>query len=280
MEMTRRELLKASAVAGGVVWAAPMLTASAAWGSTETGACACDGAVVYAKFAPGNSQTCQNQCLQPGNVTRLNFDCLVGAGVLRACDDVNSNSSTASLEFLQGTRPLKMAIKTTNDCYVTRCTEGFSRIYHWSSSFNRESYPDAPNEQGPNPGTYKTEHNFRDPTTTAPTNDQPTAMFVTYKGGDLAPGTCKGNVDGSLGQVPTGTICGSTYRPADTCDPATAGDGCQGTQSCNDEITGMFMNTNPIGTTLNFIEMELCVTNLSKIPCAPIDCNKTPNTDL
>lgn len=260
--ITRRQMLKASAVAGGMVWAAPLVSSGTAWAGSSGGganACACDGAVVYAKFAPGNSQTCQNQCLQPGDVTRYNFDCLVAAGVISVCDDVTTQENNASLAFLKGTSPLKLALKTTSDCYVTRCTEGFSKVYHWSTSFNAESYPDEPRDipKGGGAPFYDTVHDFDDPATS-----KETSMFRTYKNGNSVGGPCKGAVAGVT--EPSGELCGWTSHTA-------------GPTPCSEPITGVFMTTDPTGKPLNFIEMELCITNTSKIPCAPVDCNDKNN---
>lgn len=238
MELSRRDMLKMSAAAGGIAWAAPFLSTGTAWG-VDLG-CGCDGAVVYAKFAPGNSQTCQNQCLQPGTATRLDFGCLVDNGLISVCDDVNSNDDFASMDFLQGTRPLKVAIKSESNCYIARCNEGFNQLYTWSTSFNNESYTNSTK--------------FTDPATT---ND--TAMIRVYTGGTSAGGPCKGQVDASGHHTPSGTICGSTNNNSST-------------DNCSNPITGIVLTTTPINDKLNFIEMELCVTNLSKIPCQPILC--------
>ena len=243
--LTRRELLQRSAVAGGLVWAAPMLSSGRAWGQAA-GCCACDGGdLIYAKFAPGNSQTCQNQCLQPGSIARFEFDCLVGAGLLGKCDDVNSNDDTASLAFGTGVTPYKFAIKSENSCYIVRCNEGFSVIYRWTASFNAEQYNGVPACSGNNDPCI-----FTDP---AASDDD--AMFQVYTGGTGPASTrCTGQVDDFR---PTGQRCGSSN-----------GVPC----GCATPISGMYMTTKTLGTKLNFIEMELCVTQLSKINCVPLSC--------
>lgn len=242
VELTRRELLQRSAVAGGLVWAAPLLSTGTAWG-TNTSCCSCDGGeVIYAKFAPGNSQTCQNQCLQPqafGVVQRYSIECLIAQGLLGNCDDVSSSANTASIAFADGVTGFKFAIKSTDDCYVSRCNEGFGKVFKWISSTNAELYDAA--------------HMFPDPAA----NDD-LALFQVYTGGSGPASTrCTGNQPG--GSRPTGTRCGSSNdKPC----------------SCATPISGVFMTTNglPGAPTLNFIEMELCVLNVSKINCPVTIC--------
>lgn len=243
--LTRREMLQRSAVAGGVVWAAPLLSTGRAWGQAA-GCCACDGGeLIYAKFAPGDSQTCQNQCLQPGDISRFELDCLVGAGLLGKCDDVNSNDDTASLAFGAGVTPIKFAIKSQSHCYIVRCNEGFSVIYRWGQGFNNEQYVGVPACSGNNGAC-----TFTDPAT-----GDDDAMFQVYIDGTGPASTrCTGQVDDFR---PAGTRCGSSNGKA-----------C----GCTVPITGMYMTTRALGDKLNFIEMELCVTQLSKIACQPLDC--------
>lgn len=245
-ELTRRELLQRSAVAGGLVWAAPVLSMGTAWG-TNPGCCSCDGGeVIYAKFAPGNSQTCQNQCLQPqafGVVHRYAIDCLIQQGLLANCDDVDSAENTASIAFGSGVTGFKFAMKSTSDCYVARCNEGFGQVFKWVSSTNREVYPGDAGYVA-----------FTDPAT-----DDDLALFQVYTGGSGPASTrCTGNQPG--GSRPTGTRCGSSN-----------GKPC----SCATPISGIYMTTNGLPGTpsLNFIEMELCVLNVSKINCQVTTCD-------
>lgn len=247
---SRRELLKRSAVAGGLVWAAPILSTGTAWGTTTHACCACVGGnVIYAKFAPGNSQSCQNQCLQPqadGVVARYSIDCLIEQGLLGNCDDVDSSANSASIAFGDGVTPIKFAIKTTDDCYISRCNEGFGTVYRWVSSTNAENYAVSPCV-----GAQTTPCIFTDPAT----NDD-LALFQVYTGGTGPASTrCTGNQPG--GSRPTGSRCGSSNN-----NPC----------PCAVPISGVYMTTNGIGTTLNFIEMELCVTNVSKINCPVTLC--------
>ena len=250
--LTRREMLKRSAVAGGVVWASPLLSTGKAWGQSG-GCCACSqGELIYAKFAPGNAQTCQNQCLQPGEVNRFELDCLFEAGLLYNCDDVDSSDSDASLTFGPGVTPIKFAIKATNSCYIARCQEGFGRIYKWSTSFNAENYTNTLCSSDDIDGCV-----FDDPGSGASQ-----AMFQAFTNGTgaTAQSRCTGNQDGS--GAPNGTLCGSSIGSGGTETPC----------GCTVPITGMYFSTTALGDTLNFIEMILCVTNISLIPCVPIDC--------
>ena len=262
--LSRRELLKRSAVVAGAAWASPVLFTGDAWahvsndhGSGGAAACACgDGITVYAKFAPGNAQTCVNQCLQPGqNVIRLEFDCLVANGVIGVCDEVASNDDYASLNFYKGTRPLRVAIKSENDCYIARCNEGFNKIYHWSTSYNCEDYPEAPCPTNV-PAGYDTSHDFTDPN-----SDPAKGMFRVYTGGNSTPGPCTGNVDANGLLQPSGTHAGGSAT---------------GDHPFYGLITGMALSTmfmSTSNTKLNFIEFELCIPNASKLPCPRTLCN-------
>lgn len=268
--MTRREMLRASAIAGGVVWASPVLSTGTAWASHD---CGCSqGTIIYAKFAPGNAQTCQNQCLQPApTVARYEFDCLVCAGLVAVCDNVSSGKSTASMRFSAQMQPLKAAIKATSECYVARCNEGFSKIYRWGQDFNAEAYDNVPAcadaVDADDPSCV-----FTDPATTAdrgPDDPAPAtgpAMFRVFTGGtsfpvptgrDCAdPTPCTGQ-DKTGNSVPDGTVCGSSH---------------QGGPACHSPITGIAMDTNLVGVPLNFVEFEFCVNNVSKITCVPTVC--------
>lgn len=251
--LTRREMLKASAVAGGVAWAAPFLSTGTAW--ADVNACACDGAIVYAKFAPGNAQTCDNQCLAPGpTVARLDFGCLVDNGIINPCDDKKAGNGYASMAFSAGVTPIKLAMKTTSDCFVSRCNDGFHKVYKWVPSTNAEPFDDTPCDGSGTSQTLPPGHNgcvFVDPSST-----DTTGMFQTYTGGDNTGGPCTGAQGGNA--VPGGTLCGSS---------------AQGSTGCNSStITGVVFNTAELNQPINFIEMELCITNLSKIPCAPVIC--------
>ena len=257
--LTRRDLLKRSAAVAGAAWAAPMLFSDTAWAHAPTNdhgsaatACACgDGIVVYAKFAPGNSQTCQNQCLQPGlEVIRLPFDCLVANGIISVCDEVQSNDDYASLNFFKGTRPLRVAIKSENDCLIARCNEGFHQIYKWTASFNCEDFPEDPCGAAFDPT-----HLYTDPS-----SDPDDGIFRVYTGGGGTPGPCTGNVDSNLLLVPNGVHAGGSA----TGDHAFYG-----------AVTGIALNTQNISAQndkLNFIEMELCIPNASKLPCSQNLC--------
>lgn len=223
-EVSRRDLLKKSVVAGGLVWTAPMLSSGVAWGQASEG-CGCgEGTLVYAKYAPGNSQTCQNQCLQPGDIARVDFSCLVEEGIVTVADTVESNDDKASLTFNQGTYLARLAIKSENDCFVVRCEEGFGQLYKWESSTNAE--------------IYNSETAIDDPAT----EGDATPLFVVYN---------------------NGTECGNS-----------AGD------SCASKVTGVTLDTEDIPgvNKLNFIEMELCVLNLSVLQCDFIDCTHFETT--
>lgn len=246
--LSRRELLKASAAAGGLVWVAPVLSTSAAWGQTAP-CCTCEGTVIYAKFAPGNSQSCQNQCLQPqkfGVTARYSLECLASLGLVGLCDDVDSSARTASISFSGGVTPIKVAFQASGSCYVARCEDGFGKVYRWHPSTNDENYPLPPCDPAATGDAKKTPCLFDDP---APTDEQAAFQVFTGATGTVAQ-RCQGNQAGS--DKPAGALCGSSN-----------GRICP----CAVPITGLYMSSLLLDDVLNFIELELCITNVSLITC-------------
>jgi hypothetical protein len=270
--LSRRDLLKGAAAATGAAWAAPLLFSSSAsahspWDSTTHASgsgCACgDGIIVYAKFAPGNAQTCQNQCLQPGpEVIRLPWKCLVDNEIVKVCDEVESSDDYASLNFFKGTRPLRVAIKSENDCLIARCNEGFHQIYKWAASYNCEDFPENPcDKKGQT--AFDPTHYYQDPATLA--KDGIFRVF-SGEGNPAALVPCKGNQLNNGLLEPRGDHAGGTAFE----DAPFYG-----------QVTGIALNTANISSQndkLNFIEFELCIPNASKLPCDQNMCKETTTT--
>jgi hypothetical protein len=134
--ISRRNLLKRSAVAGGVLWAAPVLTSGTAWGGAgAAGTCDCDGSPVYTKIAgvAGNdAQTCTNQCLNPSGLPGIGFKCLSDAGYVATTvtsQDVASVEFQSKSIFLQ-----KLSVKASAQCLLVTCVENFGTMFTYPNS--------------------------------------------------------------------------------------------------------------------------------------------------
>ncbi len=135
--LSRRDLIKRSAVAGAVVWAAPVLDSSAAWGSTPTDCNECNGLTLYSKYAPGNSNTVGNQCLAPcPPVTVISGAVATQCGLISVDDTVKSGENRADISFSSQVRLIRTSIKSTNDCYVTTCVDNFCSVRQYTPSTN------------------------------------------------------------------------------------------------------------------------------------------------
>ena len=146
--ISRRDLLKRSAVAGGVIWAAPVLTSGTAWGQAST--CDCDGSPVYTKIAgvAGNdAQTCNNQCLNPDNLPSIGFGCLQDNGYVAT---TVTNNELASVEFQSKSIFLnRLAMKVSESCYMITCVEQFSETFIFENADQNEPKDDAIGDQSP-----------------------------------------------------------------------------------------------------------------------------------
>ena len=134
--LSRRDLIKKSAVAGAIVWSAPMLDSSVAWGA-GTDCNECDGLTLYSKYAPGNSNTTGNQCLAPcAPVTVISSGVATACGLYSVGDVVQSGQSFASVTFSNQVRLIRTSIKSTSACYVTTCVDDFTTVREYSNSTN------------------------------------------------------------------------------------------------------------------------------------------------
>lgn len=136
--LSRRDLIKKSAVAGAIVWTAPILDSSAAWGVGHD--CnECDGLTLYSKYAPGNSNTTGNQCLAPCQpVTVISSGVATACGLYAVGDVVQSGASFASVTFSSQVRLIRTSIKSTSACYASTCVDDFQSVREYSNSTNPE----------------------------------------------------------------------------------------------------------------------------------------------
>lgn len=133
--ISRRELIKRSAVVGGVLWVTPALTSGTAWAAA--GGCDCDGSLVYTKIAgvAGNdAQTCGNQCLQPVGLPSIGFDCLVQNGYVAT---TATSADIATVEFQSSHISLnRMSLKASETCYMVTCVENFGTVWTFGNADN------------------------------------------------------------------------------------------------------------------------------------------------
>jgi hypothetical protein len=135
--LSRRDLIKRSAVAGAIVWAAPVIDSSAAWGQTPTDCNECNGLTLYSKYAPGNSNTVGNQCLAPcPPVTVISSSVLTACGLISTDDTVQSGANDARVTFSTAVRLIRTSIKSTNDCYMSSCKDNFASVRTYTPAAN------------------------------------------------------------------------------------------------------------------------------------------------
>lgn len=265
--LSRRELLKRSAVAGGVVWAAPVVQSSAAWAQAGCPAancnpdcdrCCTDEFRIYAKFAPGDANPTDQQCLAPSGpqcpdvltLQKVSLNDLVCAGFIRITDDVRSQDSTASFTILQPDklRLIRTSIKVTSNCIITRCEDGFKH-----TTF-----------QAPSTNPLCDQEHLTDSLTTAD-----------YRGGPEFPGGPRplfSFFTGANGATP----CSTTPTVSDKVGGVPQPGARDGTQCCAQitkvtyDTTALFNTTRDNNNeTLNYIEVLFCFKGGSPIPACP-----------
>jgi hypothetical protein len=135
--ISRRDLLKRSAIAGGVIWATPVLTSGTAWG--VAGTCDCEGSPVYTKIAgvAGNdAQTCNNQCLNPDNLPSFGFGGLQDHGYVAT---TVTSGELAAVEFQSKSIFLnRLAMKVSESCYMITCVEQFGTVFTFANADQNE----------------------------------------------------------------------------------------------------------------------------------------------
>lgn len=134
--LSRRDLIRKTAVAGAIVWTAPILDSSVAWGA-GTDCNECDGLTLYSKYAPGNANVTGNQCLAPcAPVTVISSGVATACGLYSVADVVQSGQNYASVTFSDKVRLIRTSIKSTSSCYVTTCVDDFSTVREYANSVN------------------------------------------------------------------------------------------------------------------------------------------------
>ncbi len=128
-ELSRRNMIKASVVAGGLVWSAPvLLTGKAAAQSTVL--CCAEGTPVTVKVASMTGVNCGVSCLD--NFADLNFDCpqdlvsCLGDLELVVGDFTSGGADTATITLSPGVSLIAASAKASNRCYFTRCEPCFT----------------------------------------------------------------------------------------------------------------------------------------------------------
>lgn len=135
--LSRRDLIKRTAVAGAIVWTAPILDSSAAWGQTPSDCNECDGLTLYSKYAPGDANVTGNQCLAPcPPVTIISGGTAIGCGLFSVDDSVESGNKRADITFSSQVRLIRTSIKGTSSCYVATCEDQFKSVNVYGNGVN------------------------------------------------------------------------------------------------------------------------------------------------
>lgn len=241
--ISRRDLIKKSAVAGGIIWAAPVLMSSPALADHSPdcgpGCSEChDGQIVYAKFAPGGSSPNPgSNCLNPGpdavSVTLEDLEC----GGLIVISDVETSDSTAgfSITAPEELRIIRTSIKSEESCFVTCCEDSFATVEKYANSVK-------------------------------PAPHQECSAGADFPASSLAPKTQDGDTDPLFRFFTAEGFCGET--PADPPDPCCAP--TRVSYSTNSLPKGNNVKYDKDGDlandNLNFIEVVFCFSSGSRVP--------------
>jgi hypothetical protein len=247
--VSRRDLIKKSAIAGGLIWAAPVVSSSAAWAQAGCPApncveacdqCCPDEFRIYAKFAPGNANVTDQQCLAPSGdacpqvttVQKISLSDLECAGLIDISDTVESQDSTAGFTILQPDilRVIRTSIKSTSNCLITRCEDGFSHITENTASTN----PPCDQEHlTDNPSSYWGVNNNN------PQTINPIFKFFSGPGGN--------------------TPCSETPTGASTAGSKDGTQCCSQVTKIEYDTTDLYARSNSQNNkTINFIEVMFC----------------------
>jgi hypothetical protein len=120
--LSRRELIKRSAVAGGIVWAAPTLLSGRAAAQVP---CCGEGTPVTIKVAEQGGVNCGVACISSRGFN--NFDCppdlvnCLGDLELVVGDFTSGGADTAHIILAPGVELITAAVKASQRCYFSDC---------------------------------------------------------------------------------------------------------------------------------------------------------------
>jgi hypothetical protein len=131
-DLSRRDMIKASVVAGGLVWSAPLLLTGKAAAQTSGALCCPEGTPVTVKVSSMTGVNCGVSCLD--NFDDLNFDCpddlvdCLGDPALEliVSDFSSGGDDTATIVLAPGVSLIAASVKASNRCYFTRCDPCFT----------------------------------------------------------------------------------------------------------------------------------------------------------
>jgi hypothetical protein len=152
--ISRRDMIKASVIAGGLVWSAPVLLAGRASAAPATCCPSIFETAFAIKFTPGNNQgNCGATCLDAniaGNINNLpcpSLSCLLGGSDPFITATVTDSSAT--IVFDENFRVIAAAVQTNKYCLFTYCelTGGLSTAQNsgTANSCDDSGAPDCPN---------------------------------------------------------------------------------------------------------------------------------------
>lgn len=185
---TRRDVLKKGIIAGGLVWAAPVVASGTAWADFVQDNCACNnGFIVYTKYSGKSTNSgatpTMNQCLDPlTGAVGVPVTCLFQLNLITVGTVTNADRQ-ARLNFGASVWLMKTAMKSTNDCYYGFCGQPGYDINGTKNGFRTQFVANGSGQPPHEPGT----HLASDP------------LIFEYNNG--ACGTIAGQLDGT-------TACG------------------------------------------------------------------------
>ncbi len=134
--LSRRDMIKRTAVAGGIAWAAPTLWAAPA-GAVQTGPgcqeCENDGILYYVKIASASSANCGQACIDLGTYDSKPGEprcgtCLFESGAITFVvteSFTNGQTRKARVTLDPRLRLVETGAQFKGDCHNVVCTNGF-----------------------------------------------------------------------------------------------------------------------------------------------------------
>lgn len=133
VEPTRRDMLKKTVVAGGLVWATPMILSAPAGAQTDCRDCENNGVLYRVKIASATSANCGDACIdirgfyESGPGQPRCGSCLFDIGALARTEDfANGQYRGATITIDARLRLVEAGVQYQGQCYTVDCTDGFA----------------------------------------------------------------------------------------------------------------------------------------------------------
>lgn len=130
---SRREMLKKTVVAGGLVWVAPTILSAPAGAQTDCRDCENNGVLYRVKIASATSANCGDACIdirgfyESGPGAPRCGSCLFDVGALARTEIFeNGQYRGAEVEIDPRLRLVEAGVQYQGQCYTVDCTDGFA----------------------------------------------------------------------------------------------------------------------------------------------------------